>query len=88
VNPPPPGIRVRRRVYNETEEKVLAIRRSQKFASSETLRPDYFLFADDPDTSSSRLETDAGALEATAARHSRRKEQYIAASSFVRLRPQ
>jgi hypothetical protein len=47
-----------------------------------------FLFADDPDTSSSRLETDAGVLEATAARHSHRQEQYLAASSFVRLRPQ
>jgi hypothetical protein len=49
---------------------------------------DYFRIADDPDTSSSRLETDAGALEATAARHSHRQEQYLAASSFVRLRPQ
>jgi hypothetical protein len=65
--------------------RLLALRRGTRSATVGGITSG---FADDPDTSSSRLETDAGALEATAARHSHRQEQYLAASSFLRLRPQ
>jgi hypothetical protein len=49
--------------------------------------PGALRLADDPDTGSSRLETDAGAgaVEATTAWHIRRQKQYTADSFFVRF---
>jgi hypothetical protein len=70
----------------QTRESLTAQKRYNRFVR---FTPANFRLAD-KDTSSSRLEADAGAgaVEATTAWHTRRRKQYAADSSFVRFRPQ